>query len=353
MTSIQSNATSIEDDSLAATRAWLGRETTFVGADEVTLSDIRRKLEVYCFACPLHYDEVVAQAHGYRTIVAPVTMTPLWAMQPYWSAGEPAPFAPGLREKNGTGRTDIPTPYSRGFNASSEREFFEPVYPGDRLHGTWKLTAVTTKTTRLGEGVFLTTEARMQKQSGELAAIHRNTAFRYNSAPEQVERAQARSRDPNPPVSEVLVTNPEVDWDRQLHGSGVNVGDELPTYSLWLNYQRIVMSVAADRMFSSIHHNRDAARLGGLDDIIFNTLGYEMVFEITLRRWMGLDGRIVKLGPFRMNKNSHPGDTLVCRCRVTSKVALGERTQVQLELAIDNPRGPAAVGEALVSLPTG
>ena len=88
------------------------------------------------------------------------------------------------------------------------------------------------------------------------------------------------------------------------------MGDEVPPYHLWLNYQRIVMSVAADRMFSSIHHNRDIAREGGLNDIIFNTKGYETIFEITLRRWMGLDGKIRKVGPFRMVKNSHPGDTI-------------------------------------------
>ena len=113
------------------------------------------------------------------------------------------------------------------------------------------------------------------------------------------------------------------------------------------------MSVAADRMFSSIHHNRDRAREGGLEDIIFNTLGYEMVFEITLRRWMGLDGRVRKLGPFRMVKNSHPGDTLICRCRVTEKNAQDEEALVRVDIAVDNPRGEAARGEALISLPRG
>jgi len=37
-----------------------------------TENDIRHKLEVYCFDCPLHWDAAVAQAHGYRTLVAPV-----------------------------------------------------------------------------------------------------------------------------------------------------------------------------------------------------------------------------------------------------------------------------------------
>ena len=337
-----------EPDPLAETRAWLGRETSFVGADEVTLSDIRRKLEVYCFDCPLHNDEQVARAHGYRGVVAPVTMTHLWAMQPYWSPGEPPPFGPGLREKNGTGRTDIPNPYPRGLNASSEREFYEPLYPGDRLHGAWKLVDVQQKKTSLGEGAFMTTEVNIRKQTGELVAIDRATGFRYWPASDRLERAQAAPLGAPQPPANAPVENPPIDWGRQLRFEEVNAGDELPSYSLWLNYQRIVMSVAADRMFSSIHHNREAARSGGLDDIIFNTLGYEMMFEIALRRWMGLDGRIRKLGPFRMAKNSHPGDTLTSRCRI---VEASEQGLIRLEIAIDNERGEAARGEALVSLP--
>ena len=341
----------VHDDPLVETRAWLGRETSFQGADQVTLSDIRRKLEVYCFDCPLHYDEKVAQAHGYRTVVAPVVMTPLWAMQPYWSPGEPSPFAPDLREKNGTGRTDIPNPYPKGLNASSEREFYEPVHPGDWLRGVWKLVDIQEKKTSLGEGAFMTTEVSIHKATGELAAIHRTTAFRYYPAADRLEHARSMPRVPNPPPSEAPPDNPEIDWSRQLYFDEVNAGDHLPPYGLWLNYQRIVMSVAADRMFSSIHHNRDAAQSGGLDDIIFNTLGYEMVFEITLRRWIGLDGRLKKIGPFKMVKNSHPGDTLICRCTVTEKLAEAGDQLVRLDITVDNPRGEAARGEAIVSLP--
>jgi 3-methylfumaryl-CoA hydratase len=341
----------VQDDPLAETRAWLGRETSFIGADEVTLSDIRRKLEVYCFDCPLHSDEIVAQAHGYRTIVAPVTMTPLWAQQPYWSPGEPGPYAPGLREKNGTGRTDIPNPYPKGLNASSEREFYEPVYPGDRLRGSWKLIDIQEKKTGLGEGAFMTTETSIYKLSGELAAIHRTTGFRYYPASERLERAQSAPRGVVQRSTEPPPENPAVDWSRQLRFEDVNVGDEAPRYGLWLNYQRIVMSVAADRMFSSIHHNRDVAQSGGLEDIIFNTLGYEMVFEITLRRWIGLDGRIKKIGPFKMVKNSHPGDTLMCRCQVTETQEADGDGLIRLDIVVENPRAEAARGEALVSLP--
>src|SRR4051812_17797975 len=98
-------------DPLAELKSWLGREVEHVGVDEVSLNEIRHKVETYCFDCPLHYDEKVAQAHGYRTIVAPLAMTGLWAVPPYWIPGDPSPWAPGLRERNGTHRVEAPMPF--------------------------------------------------------------------------------------------------------------------------------------------------------------------------------------------------------------------------------------------------
>ncbi len=346
------NQTGTEFPSLEETRKWLGRESTYEGVDEVTRSDIRRKLEVYCFDCPLHYDESVARAHGYRTIIAPAALTPLWAMPAYWSPGEPTIFAPGLWEKNGSFRLDVPTPFSKGFNGAAEVEHFEPVYPGDRLRATSKLVEITPKQTRLGVGVFLTSETRLSKQTGELVAVHRNTGYQYNPLPKRPSTAKAATEDQETQTEQrTEESNAPVDWNRQLSFQSVNVGDEVPPYNVWLNYQRIVMSVAVDRMWSSIHHNRDAARAAGLDDIIFNTRGYEMVFEIMLRRWIGLDGRLMKLGPFRMVKSSHPDDTLTCSARVVNKEVIENQGRVHLEISVKNPRAEAARGQAIVSLP--
>ena len=339
-------------DPLAEISAWLGREIEHEGVDEVTLNEIRHKLEVYCFDCPLHYDAEVAQAHGYRTVVAPVAMTGIWTVAPYWTPGEPPPFAPGLRERNGTRRrVEVREPYSRGFNAAAEWEAFEPLYPGDRLHMSSKLTKLEPKKTRLGEGVFITNETRITKQTGELVMITRGTGFRYDPTPDSVEAARKGPEPQEPAAEQPAESSPVVDWSRQIRFGDVQVGDEAPPYHIWLNYQRIVMSVAADRMFSSIHHNREIARDGGLKDIIFNTRGYEMMFEITLRRWIGLDGRIRKMGPFRMVKNSHPGDTITGRARVTGKEIKDGQGLIQLEIGVDNPRDEAARGEATVSLP--
>lgn len=334
--------------SLDETRSWIGREIAFAGVDEVSINDIRRKLEIYCFDCPLHYDEAVARAHGYRTVVAPVTLTPLWSMPAYWSPGEAPAFGPLLAEKPGGVRIEVPNPFVKAVNAASEWEYFEPLYPGDRIHGHWKLTEVKPRETKLGEGAFLTFEMTMFKQTGEPVASNTNTLFRYNPAGDAGGKRRAA---PDLPAAQegVDAPAPAPDWSRQLRSGEVRVGDRLPPLALWLSYQRIVMGVAADRMYSPIHHNRDQARANGLADIIFNTRGYEMLFELTLRQWMGLDGRIRKLGPFRMGASSHPGDVVSCNATVVETSRDGGR--VKLEIAVTNARGEAAGGSAEVSLP--
>ncbi|HZT05626.1 MAG TPA: MaoC family dehydratase N-terminal domain-containing protein [Chloroflexota bacterium] len=336
---------------LADLEPWLGRESEFEGLEEVSRNDIRRKLEVYCFDCPLHYDDAVAQAHGYRMIVAPLAMTPLWALPPYWVPGEPPPFAPGRPERNGSRHSAVPSPFSKGFNAASEWESFEPLYPGDRLRVVTKLVKIDPKETRVGNGAFLTHETGIYKRTGELVLVSRSTQYRYDPHEERVQEARSAPVEQPPTTMQPQESSPDVDWSRQTYFEDVAVGQEIPPYHIWLNYQRIVMSVAADRMFGSIHHNRELARAAGLDDIIFNTRGYEMVFEITLRRWMGLDGRIKKMGPFRMVKNSHPGDTLTGRARVVDKELRDGAGIVQLEIGVDNPRAEAARGSATVALP--
>lgn len=328
-------------------RAWIGREHGFAGADAVTRNDIRRKLEVYCFDCPLHYDDAVARAHGYRGLVAPVAMTPLWAMPAYWTPGEPIFYAPGLREKPGGIRTDLPIVYPRGVNTATEWEYFEPLYPGDALEGNWKLVEIKPRQTRLGDGVFLTVETTIVKRSGELVAKNRNTGYRY------VEKSGGGEKRDKPAAAETSAadqpTEESADWTRQLRFADVAIGSEAPPYSMWLSYQRIVMSVAVDRMWSGIHHNRERARSAGFADIIFNTRSYEMLFEVLLRRWIGLDGRIKRLGPFRMTGSSYPEDVVTARARVTGREPV-ERA-LDLELLVLNPRGEAARGGAQVVLP--
>jgi 3-methylfumaryl-CoA hydratase len=338
--------------SLEKLQAWIGREHPFAGVDAVTRSDIRRKLEVYCFDCPLHYSDEVARAHGYRGLVAPVALTPLWAMPAYWRPGEPVLYRPGVREQAGGIRTDVPVTHQGGVNTATRWEYFEPIYPGDVLRGHWSLVEIKPRETRLGEGVFLTIEASIFKSSGELVAKNSNTHYRFT--PKTGDSAREKAIEPPPEMNGdgapdlPAVTSGTHDWSRQLHFGEVAIGNEVPPFSMWLSYQRIVMSVAVDRMFSPLHHDRERARWRGFRDIIFNTRGYEMMFEIMLRRWIGLDGRITRLGPFRMTGSSYPGDVVTVKASVAT--TLPDYRAVQVELVAANNRGEAARGEAEVVL---
>jgi hypothetical protein len=336
--------------SLEELEKWIGREHSFAGVDEVSRNDIRRKLEAYCFDCPLHYDAAVALAHGYREIVAPVCMTPLWAMPAYWNPGDPVAFVPGARENPGGIRTDLPVVYPRGVNTGSEWEYFEPLYPGDRLEGNWRLVEIKPRQTKLGDGVFLIVETNIFKRTGELVAKNVNSNYRYVEKAGDAPREKRSEKPPAVDASDAPVTSSDPpDWRRQLKFAEVAVGAEVPPFAMWLSYQRIVMSVAVDRMFSGIHHNRDRARAAGFADIIFNTRSYEMLFEAMLRRWIGLDGRIKRLGPFRMGGSTYPDDIVAARGRVVEKADSDKL--VKLEIWATNNRGEAARGEAQIVLP--
>jgi len=162
-------------------QSWVGRELgRSVGADDVTLGDIRRRLEVLAWDCPLHYDETVARQHGYRTVVAPATMLMTWAMPPYWEPGDARPELddPALIPSYPFCR--IPAPGEFIFATGSETEYLEPVYPGDRITATSVLREMTRKRLSVGDGAFFLIETTYAKQTGEVVGIERLTVFRYS-----------------------------------------------------------------------------------------------------------------------------------------------------------------------------
>lgn len=333
--------------------AVIGQAVLFEGADSVTLNDIRRKLEVYCFSCPLHEDDVAARKSGYQGIVAPATMTPLWSLAPYWRAGEPSPFRPGTPQRDGNTLGFFKMPFTKAVNAGSEWEYSSPLYLGDRLRASLKMASVEAKRTRLGNGVFLHFETTYHKTSGELVALNRNTLFNFDpnepggkTDPGGQAVGGTRAEQDRPDPAET-----SIDWNRQLWFDEVAIGSEIPAYELNLTYQRIVMGTAADRMYSGVHHNREEARAAGLNDIIFNTRGIEAFLEISLRRWMGLLGRIRRLGPFSMRSNIHPGDTMRSRWKVTGVEPSASGGLVQLGFTVETERGSAVNGVASIELP--
>lgn len=173
----------LRDGTWEDAQSWVGRELgRYQGADEVTVGGIRRRLEVLAWDCPLHYDEAVAQHHGYRTIVAPVSMLMTWAMPPYWSPGDPRPRLDDAALLPSYPFTKIPAPGRLMFATSSETDYHEPVYPGDWITAASVLVDIIRKRLSVGDGAFFVIETTYTKQTGEVVGVERLTVFRYSAA---------------------------------------------------------------------------------------------------------------------------------------------------------------------------
>jgi hypothetical protein len=152
----------------------------FVGADVVSRADIRRRLQVLALDCPLHYSEEIAKAHGYETVVAPVSMYKSWSFPAYWEVGEPRPDSveeyimpriPSVADVPGVGDYLVVS--------NVDVQFFTPIYPGDRISGESVLKSVTPKRTSVGDGAFYEVATTYTKATGEVVAMDCMTMYRY------------------------------------------------------------------------------------------------------------------------------------------------------------------------------
>lgn len=120
---------------------------------------------------PSYWDEQFAR-RAWGGLVAPPALLMGWLIPPPWlpTGAQPVPSL-ALR---------VPLPGPAFINASNDAEYLTPILEGDRLSAVETLTSVSPeKQTRLGVGHFVETAESYHKQDGTLAAINRNTLFRY------------------------------------------------------------------------------------------------------------------------------------------------------------------------------
>lgn len=131
----------------------------------------------------------------------------------------------------------------------------------------------------------------------------------------------------------------------------VSEGDELPPFGLALTLQRLVMEAGANRDFAPIHHNAEIARAAGASEPFANVMLVQALLEANLRNWMGLDGRLRKLG-VRMGSFATAGATMTGHGRVTAKRPEENGGLVELQVWTESGGARAAVGTATVWLPS-
>jgi acyl dehydratase len=139
-------------------------------------------------------------------------------------------------------------------------------------------------------------------------------------------------------------------WDIQLYFEDVVIDADLGPVSIPLTLQQLVMEAGANRDFSSIHHDREAAKATGAPEVYANTYLIMGMIERLLREWIGLKGQIKKLGPMRMKMFNCVGDTLTLKGRVREKREDGRL--VYLHVTGETENGETVNSKAIVSLPS-
>ncbi|MFK7957550.1 MAG: hypothetical protein AB8B96_15730 [Lysobacterales bacterium] len=128
----------------------------------------------------------------------------------------------------------------------------------------------------------------------------------------------------------------------------ISVGEQLPSISIPVTLQRLVMEAGANRDLSLIHHDRDVARATGADDAYMNTFFIAGMFERLLRQWMGPQGQLRKISNLRMSRFNCVGDQVTFSGVVEAiDVDAGE---VTVALASDIDTGTTVTATAVCRL---
>ena len=137
----------------------------------------------------------------------------------------------------------------------------------------------------------------------------------------------------------------------QVYWDEVAVGDELPEISLDINVRRLFLQASGAQDWYPVHFDPAFARNAGHEDVFMNTGFVQAALVRLITDWMGDAGFLKRLA-FEMRRQHRPGDTMVCRGKVTGKKEADGAALVFLEVWAENEReGIATPGEATIVLP--
>ena len=143
------------------------------------------------------------------------------------------------------------------------------------------------------------------------------------------------------------------DWAKQRYFDEVNEGDEVPPITFNLTVQRLVIEAGANRDFNQIHHNTEVAQEQGAAEMYANNTFVQGFWERTVREFVGLDGQIKKVGPFRIRVFNLVGEAVVTKGTVKKKWQEGGENLVELEIWSEHSQGiSVGPGPVLVTLPS-
>lgn len=135
-----------------------------------------------------------------------------------------------------------------------------------------------------------------------------------------------------------------------VYWEDVSVGDTLGGFSLDITPRRIALQISGSQDWYPVHFDPAFARKAGHEDIFMNTGFLQAALVRVITDWMGDDGFLQRLR-MEMRRQQRPGDTMVCKGRVTGVRLEGGKGVVELDVWAENEReGVTTPGCAVVQL---
>lgn len=139
----------------------------------------------------------------------------------------------------------------------------------------------------------------------------------------------------------------------QRYWDDVKEGDDVPGFTLAIDWTRIALQVSGSQDYYPVHHDPQFARTGGHQEMFINTGFYQSCFARLLTSYAGEHGWVKKFG-MQMRRMNYLGDRVTWKGKVVRKY-VNEQGEHCLDLDVwaENPRdGVTTPAQATVMLPT-
>jgi acyl dehydratase len=137
----------------------------------------------------------------------------------------------------------------------------------------------------------------------------------------------------------------------QVYWEDVEVGQELPGFSLDITPKRVFLQISGSQDWYPVHFDEQFARKAGHGGIFMNTGFVQAALVRVITDFIGDEGFLRRFY-FEMRRQQRPGDTMVCKGKVTAKYEEDGAGVLDLEVWAENEReGVTTPGRATVVLP--
>jgi acyl dehydratase len=124
---------------------------------------------------------------------------------------------------------------------------------------------------------------------------------------------------------------------KQIFWEDVEVGQEIPGYSLELTWTQVAKQVSGSQDFNLVHHDPDFAKADGRPGVFMNTVFTLALGSRVMTDWIG-DRGFLTFFRMEMRKMNLKGDTMVLKGKVTNKYVKDGGHYVDADVWVENTR---------------